>query len=195
MKIATRPITTIVLLLFLMLPLGVAAAPFVYYDVNGDGEVNIADVNALVDRIIKGGGPGDDIPQPQESTGFLSAADYGAVGDGVTDDTPALEALFADGFEKKLPIYIPEGTYMIDSPITLPLRTTTKPNLAIRGASQRQTILTPNNPISNIFSFTREDEEGEIHLELRDLGFKATGNTTNGLYFYGRMSAWFLYST
>ena len=83
MKIATRPITTIVLLLFLMLPLGVAAAPFVYYDVNGDGEVNIADVNALVDRIIKGGGPGDDIPQPQESTGFLSAADYGAVGDGV----------------------------------------------------------------------------------------------------------------
>ena len=86
-------------------------------------------------------------------------------------------------------VYIPEGTYMIDSPITLPLRTTTKPNLAIRGASQRQTILTPNNPISNIFSFTREDEEGEIHLELRDLGFKATGNTTNGLYFYGRMSA------
>lgn len=119
MKIATRPITTIVLLLFLMLPLGVAAAPFVYYDVNGDGEVNIADVNALVDRIIKGGGPGDDIPQPQESTGFLSAADYGAVGDGVTDDTPALEALFADGFEKKLPIYIPEGTYMIRRPLTI----------------------------------------------------------------------------
>ena len=60
MKIATRPITIIVLLLFLMLPLGAVAAPFVYYDVNGDGEVNIADVNALVDRIVKGGGPGDD---------------------------------------------------------------------------------------------------------------------------------------
>lgn len=119
MKIATRPITIIVLLLFLMLPLGAVAAPFVYYDVNGDGEVNIADVNALVDRIVKGGGPGDDIPQPQELTGYLSAADYGAVGDGVTDDTPALEALFADAFEKKQPIYIPEGIYLIRRPLTI----------------------------------------------------------------------------
>ena len=163
MKIATRPITTIALLLFLMLPMGATAAPFVYYDVNGDGEVNIADVNALVDRIIKGGGPGDDIPQPQESTGFLSAADYGAVGDGVTDDTPALEALFADAFEKKLPVYIPEGTYMICRPLTI------KSGMEIYGDGNNS-IIKKKAAVWSQLSQPTEDSDTVLHLK-NVLGF------------------------
>ena len=102
------------LLMFLLLPLR-ADAQVLYFDVNGDGEVNIADINAIIDYIIRGGEAGE-FPG---TDGFLSAADYGAVGDGVADDTPALESLFADAYEKKLAVYIPAGVYLIRRPLTI----------------------------------------------------------------------------
>ena len=92
-----------------------AQSQYWYGDVNGDGNVNISDVTSLIDGLLNGetGTPF----HPLE--GFASARDYGAVGDGVADDTEALERLFADAAQYKIAVYIPAGTYMIRRPLTL----------------------------------------------------------------------------
>lgn len=102
----------IVSLAFGLLPL-VASARSYHVDVDGDGEVTIADVNLVVDYLIHGG------EIVTENDGYVSAADYGAVGDGKTDDTSALEALFADAVALKKAVYIPAGTYLIHRPLTI----------------------------------------------------------------------------
>lgn len=45
-------------------------------------------------------------------------AAYGAVGDGVTDDTAAIQAAIDDAIANTLSVYVPTGSYLISSPIT-----------------------------------------------------------------------------
>lgn len=93
-----------------------ARAQVVAPDVNVDGEATIDDVTELIDYLLSGG---EGSRVLSWSNGYLSATDYGAVGDGVTDDTQALEALFADAARFHKAAYIPTGTYMIRRPLTL----------------------------------------------------------------------------
>lgn len=44
---------------------------------------------------------------------------FGAKGDGVTDDTEALESAVEYGYENNVPVMFPEGTYMVRRPLTL----------------------------------------------------------------------------
>jgi len=46
---------------------------------------------------------------------YLSAADFGATGDGVTDDTAALNAAYAAAAASKQNLYIPAGNYLFTS--------------------------------------------------------------------------------
>ena len=99
----------------LVMALSMFAAPMnanvrgIYADVNGDREVNIADINAVVDFILSGNeGHVVDL-----SLSYLSASDFGAVGDGETDDTEALENLFQAAFMLKKHVYFNPGTYLI----------------------------------------------------------------------------------
>lgn len=102
--------------LMAMMP-GKAHAQGVYADVDGDGEATIGDVTALIDFLLFGdetqGGFGG------VNRGCISAKEYGAVGDGVTDDTEALERAFADAARMHVALYIPSGTYMTRRPLTL----------------------------------------------------------------------------
>lgn len=101
------------LLVASMMPL-TAAAVVILPDVNIDGQADIRDVTNLIDYLLTG-----------ENGNFswtkdhLSAADFGAVGDGETDDTEALERLFASAAENQMAVYIPAGTYMIRRPLTI----------------------------------------------------------------------------
>jgi len=45
----------------------------------------------------------------------ISITDYGAVGDGVTDDTTAVEAAISGAAQAGLPCYVPSGTYLLNS--------------------------------------------------------------------------------
>lgn len=94
-----------------------AGAQSIFADVNGDDEANISDVTALIDYLL--GGNGGASGTAVMSRGVISVKDYGAVGDGVTDDTPAMERAFAYAGEHKLAVYVPQGTYMIRRPLTL----------------------------------------------------------------------------
>ena len=89
------------------------AARVIYVDVNGDGVANVTDVTFLIAQLL------NETPYVDGTKDFLSATDYGAVGDGVTDDTAALEELFADAAELKKAAYIPAGVYMIRRPLTI----------------------------------------------------------------------------
>ena len=50
------------------------------------------------------------------STDFVSVKDYGAVGNGVTDDTAAIQAAINSGKAA----YLPAGTYRVTTSLTLP---------------------------------------------------------------------------
>ena len=111
-------VASVVGLLFLLSVPFRTDAQETYYsfaDVDGDGSVSIADLIVVIDCILDGGNTGAVNP----NTGYLSAREYGAVGDGVTDDTDALERLFEDAFELKKAAFFEPGTYLIRRSLTL----------------------------------------------------------------------------
>lgn len=52
----------------------------------------------------------------------INVKDFGAVGDGVTDDTDAIQSAiyFADGTEKNYIVYFPNGAYLVTAPLQVP---------------------------------------------------------------------------
>ncbi|MDA3962633.1 MAG: glycoside hydrolase family 55 protein [Planctomycetota bacterium] len=48
-----------------------------------------------------------------ESAGILNVRDFGAVGDGVTDDTAAIQAALSQGLDGHRLVYVPNGTYLV----------------------------------------------------------------------------------
>jgi hypothetical protein len=50
---------------------------------------------------------------------YISVKDYGAKGDGVTNDTAAIQAAFNYASGKQIGIYVPGGRYLVTSPLTL----------------------------------------------------------------------------
>ena len=63
----------------------------------------------------------------------VSVKDFGAVGDGVTDDTAAIQAAVDNVTETH--IYFPKGTYKITAPINL------KSNITIEGGGREHTLI------------------------------------------------------
>lgn len=62
----------------------------------------------------------------------ISVKDFGAVGNGVVDDTTAMNAAFSSGASN---IYFPAGTYNVSSSLTIP------PNTSVYGDGSKVTIL------------------------------------------------------
>jgi hypothetical protein len=50
---------------------------------------------------------------------YISVKDYGAIGDGVNDDTGAIQAALNYASGRQIGIYIPGGRYLVTSPLTL----------------------------------------------------------------------------
>lgn len=115
-KISIYPVLFLCLCFMVLTP-GRAVAQSIYADVDGDGDANIGDVTTLIDFLINGeefvGGFGG------LNRGCISVLEYGAVGDGVTDDTEAMERAFADAARMHVALYVPSGTYMIRRPLTI----------------------------------------------------------------------------
>ncbi len=108
--------TVVLALIWTILSPGTASARIILPDVDNNGQATIDDVTVLIDYLLRGDDGGG---ASSWSQGYLSATEYGAVGDGVTDDTQALENLFADAARLHKAAYIPVGTYMIRRPLTI----------------------------------------------------------------------------
>lgn len=67
---------------------------------------------------------------PQPGAMGLNAKDFGAIGDGVADDSLALQAAMDAAFERSLPLLVPAGHYRIN--VTLNINTTSRPGQADR---------------------------------------------------------------
>ena len=85
-------------------------------DVDLDGKVNIGDVTSLIDHPLAND---PFTPFNPYETRPMQASGYGAVGDGVTDDTQALENLFDARHRMHKAAFFEPGTYLIRRALTL----------------------------------------------------------------------------
>ncbi len=97
----------------------------------------------------------------------VSAKDYGAVGDGLTDDTNAIiNALAASGA-----VFLPEGEYLVSSTITL----TAGQSLYGAGAAS---VVKANSTSFNVIEVTEDYARiAELRIEGGDIGIKLYGLT------------------
>lgn len=97
----------------------------------------------------------------------ISISDFGAIGDGLTDDTLAIQQALAAHDH----IFVPEGTYLITSPITLGLRQ------SLFGQGQKSVIKAQSNGFNTISipqSFTRLSD---LRIEGGAIGIALSGGT------------------
>lgn len=109
--------------------------------------------------------PSENIVFPKDA-GVLNVKDYGAKGDGITDDTAAIQAALNAYPNGKRIIYLPNGTYLVSSPLSWPAGTpgtgNDYKNTILQGQSQRNAIIKlqdqapgftdPQNPKAVIFT-------------------------------------------
>jgi hypothetical protein len=110
---------------------------------------------------------------------IASVKDYGAVGNGVTDDSTAIQNAVNSGFKE---IYFPAGTYLMNYPVQIPQ------NVSLRGAGKGATVIQAGTGISANFSGADFSSTptcrtalfnflpGQVPLKLPAL----TGNLTQG---------------
>lgn len=91
-----------------------------------ENQGDIADANDRIDALIT----------KVSNLGIYNVKDYGAVGDGTTDDTEAIQAATADANVTGGIIYFPQGNYYMTQPIVLKHHGT-----CVKGASPQSTYI------------------------------------------------------
>jgi hypothetical protein len=103
---------------------------------------------------------------------FVSVKDYGAKGDGVTNDTAAFDAAIATGKR----VYVPTGTYMVNATINI--------KTIIEGDGSTASILKPFNVATAALTYTQTASYNptfvywSYHSEIRNIGFNGIGTKT-----------------
>lgn len=111
----------------------------------------------------------------------VNVRDFGAVGDGVTDDAAAIQAAIDSGAAR---VYLPKGTYILGTPLLL--RSGVTQGLEIVGESRTNTILQPGAndikaaPINQNALIINQANAGAV--SIRNLRFFAGGYTGRALY-------------
>jgi len=157
-----------------------------------------------------------DVPFTQQGSGastrtveaklyeFVSVKDFGAVGDGVTDDTAAIQAAI-DAVTPVLPgnpwdlngnpggtVFIPQGKYKVSSTITIPAW------VNVKGAGKSATQLVASGSPGTVVSMglsglaPANDPLQSYHCSLSDLTIYGNSLNVNGLDIYA--SFWHMYN-
>lgn len=109
---------------------------------------------------------------------MLNVKDYGAKGDGATDDIGAIQAAIHVAANQDKGLYFPDGTYRISWPIWLPTGDSTYDNLIIRGAGIGKTVIVMNAQSASTYMFTAANISG---LVLSDMTFRCPTNYRNNV--------------
>jgi hypothetical protein len=109
----------------------------------------------------------------------VSVKDFGAVGDGVADDTAAIQAAINTG----LNVFIPAGDYKITSTINaIPASSTNTPKRTIYGVGENSNIVATSitGPAVSANGATQTPLPNAFGNGMRD--FRISGTATTGLY-------------
>jgi len=81
----------------------------------------------------------------EDISGVINIKAFGAVGDGVTDDAPAIQAAIDSLPSDGGTVWVPTGTYLINSTIRLETR-----SITLMGQSLHKSVISPSGAISAI---------------------------------------------
>ena len=115
---------------------------------------------------------------------YISVKDYGAKGDGVTNDTAAIQAAFTYASGKQIGIYVPGGRYLVTS--TLTLNVTGSTSNAIWGDGNGVSVImlnTGGNGININYSgnwWLLDVPPGSTACAFRNLTFTTTNGFVGG---------------
>jgi hypothetical protein len=118
--------------------------------------------------------------------GIVSALQFGAVGDGATDDTAALQAAINGAYAQNKALYIPGGRYRYTNLTFTPSDSISSgQGLRIYGDTSGNTYTSRGSILECVASsgtaFLIDSTVGACHLELANLTFKGNSNVSNGL--------------
>ena len=94
----------------------------------------------------------------------VSVKDFGAVGDGVTDDTSAIQNAYDEAVLQNKRLYIPSGTYLCNVDFTK--------GIIVQGEGQGRTILKPAIVGNIVVDFTSTSTTDLTHASLWDLSIR-----------------------
>jgi len=116
------------------------------------------------------------MPPPAGTSDYINVRDYGAVGDGVTDDTAALQAAInAMGDANGRALYLPQGTYKITQ--SLDFSNVPGGRFSIYGAGG--TLSTIEVAANNVAAI-RFTGVGSTLAQISDLGFTTSSPSLSG---------------
>jgi len=106
----------------------------------------------------------------------VNVKDFGAVGDGITNDTAAIQAAINAGYGKA--VYIPAGTYLVTSTINI-----SGSNITIYGNGYNSIINRTGN-YGNTFYFHSGVTQVLTDIGLHKLEIRSQGLTTSGAHIF-----------
>lgn len=109
----------------------------------------------------------------------INVKDYGAVGDGVRDDTASIQLAVDTAKEQNAgEVYFPKGTYITIAPINLPS------DIRLTGVAQASTIKTTMTGDGQAIF----EADGVSKVEIENLVFEAAGNKIYATKFLGSVN-------
>ena len=116
-----------------------------------------------------------------------SVKDFGAVGDGVTDDTAAFQSAIYDYQQNGVPIFIPNGEYRITATLAIDTSPNKSRRIAIYGQSAYKTVI--RSETTTLFNFSMPDNTTIMQSYIKNLTL-ISGNGSGTCLLFHRAQRW-----
>lgn len=135
------------------------------------GQPAMAPDSQLLMKVVTSGGAITAVTDLRNSASIVNVLNYGAVGNGVTDNSAAIAAA-KSAIGSSGTLFFPKGTYLYNTATALAL-TKANCNVTIAGDSQGGTYLKPNFSSADAISFIDPAAENppDCHGGVRDISF------------------------